>query len=296
MDFHKTRIPNIFGFIEKNHPDTITGWFIDFSTKSPLPNSSLKVFNQGIEIPFEYGLCRKDVSDFYKDSTYSFQNCGIQISIPQKNRTQFEIQYFINGKWTQLYALQFQYNIPELEFNCRAPAFLVVDNFYKNPDTVRNYALSQEFIFNPKNHKGKRTEIDFHNDSLKAEFERLLGVSIKKWDYKWNGCFQYCTAEDKLVIHCDVQNYAALAFLTPDAPPSTGTSFYRHKKMKNRHFRENTFTGGHYDFTDFDLVDTVGNVYNRLVIFDAQLIHSASEYFGTEKENGRLFQIFFFDI
>jgi hypothetical protein len=296
MDFHKTRIPNIFGFIEKNHPDTITGWFVDFSTKSPLQKSSLKVLNQGEEITFEYGLGRKDVSEFYKDSSYAFQNCGIQISIPQKDRTQFEIQYFMNGKWTQLYALQFQYNIPELAFSSRAPSFLVVDNFYNNADIVRNYALSQEFIFNPNNHKGKRTEIDFHNDSLKNEFERLLGVPIQKWDYKWNGCFQYCTAEDKLVIHCDVQNYAAIVFLTPDAPPSTGTSFYRHKKMKNRHYRENTFTGGHYDFTDFDLVDTVGNVYNRLVIFDAQLIHSATEYFGTSKENGRLFQIFFFDI
>jgi hypothetical protein len=42
-------------------------------------------------------------------------------------------------------------------------------------------------------------------------------------------------------------------------------------------------------------VDVLGNVYNRLVIFDASAIHSASQYFGTVKENSRLWQMFFFD-
>ncbi len=45
----------------------------------------------------------------------------------------------------------------------------------------------------------------------------------------------------------------------------------------------------------FEPVDVLGNVYNRLVIFDASAIHSASQYFGTIKENARLWQMFFFD-
>jgi hypothetical protein len=57
-----------------------------------------------------------------------------------------------------------------------------------------------------------------------------------------------------------------------------------------------TFAKGNLDSTEFDVVDRIGNVYNRLFLFDAQFIHSASEYFGNSKENGRLFQIFFFDI
>lgn len=51
----------------------------------------------------------------------------------------------------------------------------------------------------------------------------------------------------------------------------------------------------HLDGTSFEPVDVVGNVYNRLVIFDASCIHSASQYFGTVKENARLWQMFFFD-
>jgi len=51
----------------------------------------------------------------------------------------------------------------------------------------------------------------------------------------------------------------------------------------------------HLDGTPFEPVDVLGNVYNRLVLFDASAIHSASEYFGTVKENCRLWQMFFFD-
>ena len=55
------------------------------------------------------------------------------------------------------------------------------------------------------------------------------------------------------------------------------------------------FKNNFYDKTDLEVVDVVGNVYNRLVIWDAKLIHAASEYFGDQKENSRLFHMFFFD-
>ena len=36
----------------------------------------------------------------------------------------------------------------------------------------------------------------------------------------------------------------------------------------------------HLDPTPWEKVDVVGNVYNRLVIWDAHAIHQASQYFG----------------
>ena len=54
-------------------------------------------------------------------------------------------------------------------------------------------------------------------------------------------------------------------------------------------------SGGYYDSTKFDLVDSIGNVFNRLFIFDAQSIHDASQYFGQTMTDSRLFQIFYFD-
>jgi hypothetical protein len=56
-------------------------------------------------------------------------------------------------------------------------------------------------------------------------------------------------------------------------------------------FSKHTFL----DPTPFERQDTVGNVFNRLVIFDGGLIHSGNDYFGHSRETGRLFQIFFFN-
>jgi hypothetical protein len=50
------------------------------------------------------------------------------------------------------------------------------------------------------------------------------------------------------------------------------------------------------DVTAWDTVDLIGNVYNRIVLWDAQLIHAAADYFGHDDETSRLFQIFFFDV
>ncbi|HPY41250.1 MAG TPA: DUF6445 family protein, partial [Thiolinea sp.] len=123
---------------------------------------------------------------------------------------------------------------------------------------------------------------------------------------------QYCTAQESLVYHTDNQSYAAVVFLTPDAPPECGTSFYKskfnglmayptpsdtakHGKSEDELFAE-MFAGNFYDKTRWELVDTVGNVYNRLVIFDAKRVHAASAYFGDKMENSRLFHMFFFDV
>ena len=181
------------------------------------------------------------------------------------------------------------------------PRFVVVDNFYKNPDSVRKFALTLDFKEHKQYHKGRRTDDGYRFAGLKESFEKILGAKIKNWEnYRINGCFQHCIAGDQLVYHCDNQAFAGIIYLSPNAPPQTGTSFYRSRhtlKMKVSDSEHSTvFKNGFLDSTEFDLVDTVGNVYNRLILFDAKLIHSASEYFGTDVQNSRLFQLFFFDI
>ena len=46
------------------------------------------------------------------------------------------------------------------------PSFVVVDNFYENPDDVRTFALKQEFSFHPDYHKGKRTDVVYRFNGL----------------------------------------------------------------------------------------------------------------------------------
>jgi hypothetical protein len=181
------------------------------------------------------------------------------------------------------------------------PSFVVADNFYENPDSVRNFALSLDFKAHEQYHKGKRTDVCYRFPGLKERFEQLIGAKIKGWDnYGTNACFQYCVAGEQIVYHHDSQEYAGVLFLTPDAPPQTGTTFYRSKHTKSMKVPGKdhaiVFQNGFLDPTAFDVVDVVGNVYNRIVLFDAMFIHAASCYFGTELKNGRLFQLFFFDI
>ncbi len=182
----------------------------------------------------------------------------------------------------------------------------VIDDFYDEPYKVREYALQQDYNGDLRFYKGKRTAKRFSTPQIKQTFERILGEKITSWDSpeeefsgSMNGVFQYCTPEDALVYHYDSQKWAAMIFLTPDAPTQTGTSFYKHKetgiKVAEDPDADRAFDGGFYDATKFELIDTVGNVFNRCVIFDARSIHAASEYFGKNMQDSRLFQIFFFD-
>jgi glycosyltransferase involved in cell wall biosynthesis len=194
-------------------------------------------------------------------------------------------------------------NINSFSINTETKSRLwIVDDFYADPHAVREFALKQEFEPNINYYKGSRTKEQFIIPGTKEAFEKIIGKKITNWTETHGMCgrFQYCTAEDALVYHCDGQTLAGMVYLTPDAPYSCGTSLFAHKKTGLRN--ENDFVEtdvfsetGFYDKTKFELVDTAGNVFNRLVIFDAKCIHSANEYFGTDLTNSRLFHLFFFD-
>jgi hypothetical protein len=49
------------------------------------------------------------------------------------------------------------------------------------------------------------------------------------------------------------------------------------------------------DYTKWDLVDVVGNKYNRAVFYKGDLFHASLDYFGKDINDGRLFQTFFFN-
>ena len=175
----------------------------------------------------------------------------------------------------------------------------VVDNFYADPIAVRNFALKQEFVEEKDYYKGCRTKHQYFLPGTKEAFEKIMCIQIREWEsHGMCGKFQYCTAQDSLVYHHDGQTWAAMIYLTPDAPYDCGTSLFASKNGARKSSDANigtAFDGGFYDSTKFDLIDSIGNVFNRLFIFDAQNIHAASKYFGQTLEDSRLFHIFFFD-
>lgn len=197
---------------------------------------------------------------------------------------------------------------------------LSVDSFYTNPDKIRNLALNQDYNENIAFYKGKRTKEKFLWPSLKERFEFLLRRNIVDWlEQPANGCFQITNFSDPLVWHSDSQHYAAAIYLTPNPPLNTGTSFWKSKiggcrrppgnryeihkfpeAEERKKIHEQIYNSYNYVNPDnWELVDSIGAVYNRLVIWDAQLIHSASSYqgmAGNGPEDSRLVQLFFFNV
>ena len=177
------------------------------------------------------------------------------------------------------------------EINSTRRKIVVVDNFLKNPDELREFAISQ--TYGHRGSAGVRTE-PFSYEVYRSCFSDLLGEKITTEELSnqpCNGCFQWCNAETPKIIHADEQMWAGALYLTPDAPPESGTVLYRSRKGNVR----NAFRGGFFDETKWEVVDKTGNVYNRLVLWSGREIHSAAVYFGQTIEDSRLFQVFFFN-
>ena len=185
---------------------------------------------------------------------------------------------------------------------------LIVDDFYQNVDEVREFVLNQEFDVRG-NYPGQRTK-SFANDHLKEHLNTLIrpfAGEITYWsDDEYNGAYQYTTQYERSWIHADsTTTWAALVYLTPDAPISGGTGLFRHKRTGLESApilpdgeRDDKLLDSIYvdsqDLTKWEMTDRLANKYNRLVMYRGDLFHMSLDYFGTNKENGRLFQTFFF--
>ncbi len=105
-------------------------------------------------------------------------------------------------------------------------------------------------------------------------------------------CWSAATVEVRVRVRAYGRGWAGVLYLTPDAPLSGGTALYRHKASGDR------FKVGEdhesYDYTKWEQVDRVGNVFNRLVLYRGDMFHASLDYFGSTYEDARLIQTFFF--
>jgi hypothetical protein len=189
---------------------------------------------------------------------------------------------------------------------------IVIDNFYNNPHDTRKYILTQDFKVRG-NYPGQRT-ISYANQHLKdiiQEYITPFGGKIIEFPMPnetnkdnnniYNGAFQFTTSRDRSWVHIDGHNnWAGVLYMTPNAPLSSGTSFYHFHDgtacKRDMEILENKEETDKYsqDMTKWKKVDEVGNVFNRLILFNSNRFHMSMDYFGDSKENGRLFQVFFF--
>lgn len=190
------------------------------------------------------------------------------------------------------------------------PAMFIIDDFYENPDDVRKFALSQEY-YKWYNVPGKRTNqfyIEKLDNYLNKFSKYYIGSNSKQ---KILSSFQYNTSRDTSWYHNDSNTgYAAIVYLTPNAPLSAGTGLFTHESgisqrkdalylMNN--YKEDFFKNGldstigkSCDNTKWTLNTSFGNVYNRLIIYKSCNFHKSLDYFGNDINDARLIQIIFF--
>jgi len=195
---------------------------------------------------------------------------------------------------------------------------MVIDNFYDEPDLVRDFALDQEFFKGQRGSwPGLRTKL-FHENNmpmLQVFWDKLL-FYIR--DYGYTGFSQFQTAFHMVDasygrgwVHDDDPklNIAGVIYLNEKAPLGSGTVIYNDKEDINLDEYADKFMKDVLSETPeerepyqqyreeqtklFDKTITMESVFNRCIIFDTRCWHSAEEFFGNSVDTNRLTQVFF---
>lgn len=194
---------------------------------------------------------------------------------------------------------------------------MIIDNFLPYPNVVRDWALTKDFYnaeqFSQRysistNWPGSRSDhvMDLDMDYANTVLGKVSSIASMCYNLKGNvsikSYFQLCFENDgDSWIHQDNDvTLAAILYLNPDAPLSSGTSLYTCKDLTkwnslsyddmtkiNRVERQDLYN----DL--FEQTVDIKNVFNRLVIYNGDAFHKSNDYFGTNKHNSRLTQVFF---
>jgi hypothetical protein len=193
---------------------------------------------------------------------------------------------------------------------------IVVDNFYANPDAVRNFALNAEYEeLGGRNWPGRDSLYEHGKDELTSMVSEIVGQKLIT--KPCNKCSYFRMTKEREYgvqdIHFDPNPglvWAGVIYLTPTLHPTGGTKFWKHKQTEwefaptqQQAIKHNIQS--HEDMVNFFNIegkdrnkwietDNIAFKYNRLVMFNPLQFHSNGDWFGTTNENARLVQLLFF--
>lgn len=196
---------------------------------------------------------------------------------------------------------------------------IVFDNFYQDPDLVRQFALDQDFFKgNRGSWPGLRTELlhktepEFFTIFLKKMTHILKNYGFTEILELQTGFQLIDESYGRGWVHDDDPklHVAGVVYLNKEGViPGSGTTIYndapdfngeRYTKMfmndvleASPEEREQYAKYREEQISHFTPNTIVDNVYNRLVMFDSRCWHSADKFFGKTKEDSRLTQVFF---
>ena len=138
----------------------------------------------------------------------------------------------------------------------------IIDNFFDEPDMVRQHALSH-VAYSPlpqENWVGYRSHNHILNDTCYCfHWGPLFAQTIRGGLYNQNKYHVDNSLGDATVLA------AGVIYLTPHPPPNTGTSFVINGKIHH-----------------------IDNVYNRFIMYSPDILHAPHNFFGSTKEDSRL--------
>jgi len=199
----------------------------------------------------------------------------------------------------------------------------VLDNFFDNPDKIRDYALSLNFEKDPEGRwPGVRTK-SLHEldpplfDAICRKVMSLyfdLENNINTVNWVTNMRFQKVNRSYLSGwIHVDNPTiFTAIIYLNKNPNINSGTSIYKIKdnifvpKIDELNIHKINAYKGLVNIKDIDTkrkenndqyseVIKVHNEYNRILSFDAGLPHAAQDFFGDDDDEDRLTLIMFFN-
>jgi hypothetical protein len=199
--------------------------------------------------------------------------------------------------------------------------YWVFDDALPDPDAVRARCLartdwSEGYPFRPEAWPGMRALPALLPDELAAVEARVLVATGSKrlWvqstpdgGHLNHNCVQVVGVDESgPKPHTDSRalcRYAAVLYLNPEAPAHCGTSFYRQRLGDDRmggnivmppHANLVEALGSRYVAVGSFAEDVrVDNRYNRLLVYRANLIHSATGYCGHALADKRMAAVFF---
>jgi len=203
---------------------------------------------------------------------------------------------------------------------------LITDNFFDNPDEVRDFALQLPYSESSKVYPGVRTPAlhKIHPDFFKWSTNKIMSTIFHNKASDSGITFTAYQSFQKIApnphegrgwIHSDNEfEFTAIIYMSKHK--GCGTCFYKRKFMQfpfdNPEFHKYTaikhkyyedkkkYTKEYFDARDaanegFEKTLEVDSLYNRLLIFDGSQIHGVENFFQQDSKEPRLTLITFFN-
>ena len=212
---------------------------------------------------------------FQHRESFMTKASDLGISLNQIDDDEEELDDFVSGK----------FNTEQTE--------ITIDNFYKNPDKVANFALSRQFDYTNQTQS-------FATEYHKKVFEKILSKNITHWpedEETSNGAFRKCDRGHSKIELEDTE-WMAVVFLSRNVASNGGLITYKHRETglyEARSKRDKNAMMSELDNKKaWEVVDKIGNKFNRCVVLKANQFHDCNKILEKNSES-QIIQTFFFD-